>query len=120
KITHISVKDRTEALFYVQAPTKVDLAKDFTYQHTWVPMLQAASGCTPGGLPDRGGDWLKAFESQTPNLLARARELGFVFVQGARPGPNAQGQIPTTMEWCRKLTASDLKILTRDHPHTER
>src|SRR5947208_1761730 len=66
KITQISVKDKTEALFYVQAPHKGDLTGDNSYQFTWVPMLQAASGCTPGGLPGRSADWLKAFESQTP------------------------------------------------------
>jgi hypothetical protein len=32
KITQISVKDKTEALFYVQAPYKVDLPGDLTYQ----------------------------------------------------------------------------------------
>src|SRR5262249_36087361 len=47
KITQISVKDKTEALFYVQAPFKVDLQGDMSYQYQWVPMLQAASGCTP-------------------------------------------------------------------------
>src|SRR5262245_57501597 len=40
KITQISVKDKTEALFYVQAPFKVDLEGDLSYQRTWVPMLQ--------------------------------------------------------------------------------
>src|ERR1041384_1869235 len=60
KITQISVKEKTEALFYVQAPHKVDLQGDLSYQHTWVPMLHAASGCTPGGLPGKGGDWLAA------------------------------------------------------------
>ena len=30
KITQISVRDKTEALFYVQAPHKVDLQGDFT------------------------------------------------------------------------------------------
>src|SRR5450631_1300370 len=50
KITQISVREKTEALFYVQAPFKVDLTGDFTYQYTWVPMLQAATGCTPGGI----------------------------------------------------------------------
>src|ERR1051326_5570946 len=57
KITQISVREKTEALFYVQAPFKVDLPDDLTYQYTWVPMLQAASGCTPGGLPGKGADW---------------------------------------------------------------
>src|SRR5947207_3068342 len=58
KITQISGKDKTEALFYVQAPHKVDLQGDLSYQCQWVPMLQAASVCTPGGLPGRGADWL--------------------------------------------------------------
>jgi hypothetical protein len=33
KITQISVKDKTEALFYVQAPFKTDLPGDLTYQY---------------------------------------------------------------------------------------
>ena len=53
KITQISVKDKTEALFYVQAPTKVDLPGDWTYQYTWLPMLQAATGCTPSAASRR-------------------------------------------------------------------
>src|SRR5262245_8634168 len=105
KITQISVKDKTEALFYVQAPFKVDLQGDMSYQHTWVPMLQAASGCTPGGLPGKCGDWLKAINDQIPALLARNRDLGFNFVSGQRPRPNNKGHIPTTMEWARRLTA---------------
>src|SRR5215510_1284176 len=44
KITQISVKDKTEALFYVQAPHKVDLQGDFTYQYTWIAMLQTSLG----------------------------------------------------------------------------
>ena len=66
KITQISVKDKTEALFYVQAPTKVDLKGDFSYQMTWVPMLQAATGCTPGGIQGGGEQWVKTFGPQIP------------------------------------------------------
>jgi hypothetical protein len=98
KITQISVKDKTEALFYVQAPHKCDLQGDLSYQYTWVPMLQAASGCTPGGLPGRGADWLAAINGQIPGLVARGQAMGFKFVSGQRPQPNAKGQIPTTME----------------------
>jgi hypothetical protein len=54
KITQISVKDKTEALFYVQAPTKVDLPGDKSYQYTWVPMLQSASSCNFGGFGGGG------------------------------------------------------------------
>ncbi len=120
KITQISVKDKTEALFYVQAPHKVDLAGDMSYQYTWVPMLQSASGCTPGGLPGKGGDWLKVIEPQIPALLRRGQELGFNFVAGQRPQPNKHGHIATTMEWARKLTAEDIKVLRGEVPYGER
>ncbi len=119
KITQISVKERTEALFYVQAPTKVDLQGDFSYQYTWIPMLQAATGCTPGGIPAKSEAWLKNFGGQVPALLRRAQELNFNFVAGQRPQPNNKGHIPTTMEWARKLTATDLKVLTGDAPYSE-
>jgi hypothetical protein len=120
KITQISVKDKTEALFYVQAPFKVDLPGDMTYQYTWLQMLQQASGCTPGGLPGQGGEWLKAVGGEMPDLLRRARELGFTFVRNQRPTPNKEGHIPTTMEWARKLTASDIKVLTGAAPYSEK
>src|SRR4029079_10144259 len=111
KIKQISVKDKTEALFYVQGPYKVDLQGDMSYRYTWLPMLQAASGCTPGGLPGRGGDWLKGIQQHTPQLLKRGQALGFAFVSGQRPQPNKQGRVATTMEWARKLTDADVKVL---------
>jgi hypothetical protein len=120
KITQISVKDKTEALFYVQAPYKVDLQGDNSYQYTWIPMLQAASGCTPGGLPGRGGPWLEAFKGQIPALLQRAQALDFRFVAGQRPQPNRNGHIPTTMEWARKLSADDIKVLAGKAPYSEK
>src|SRR4051812_8859458 len=120
KITQISVREKTEALFYVQAPHKVDLPGDLTYQYTWVPMLQAASGCTPGGLPGRSGEWLEAFKGQIPPLLARAQQLDFRFISGQRPQPNKQGHIPTTMEWARKLSVDDIKILRGEAPYGEK
>jgi hypothetical protein len=119
KITQISVKDKTEALFYVQAPHKVDLQGEMSYQHTWVPMLQAASGCTPGGLPGYGGQWLAKINNQIPDLLQKNKQLGFNFQPGQRPLPNKKGQIPTTMEWARKLTENDIKILRGEAPYAE-
>jgi hypothetical protein len=118
KITQISVKDKTEALFYVQAPQKMDLAGDFTYQHTWVPMLEAASGCTPGGLPGGGGDWLAAIKDNILDLVAKGRELDFEFRGGQRPRPNDRGRTPTTMEWARRLTDYDLELLKGNVPFT--
>jgi len=120
KITQISVREKTEALFYVQAPFKVDLPGDMTYQYTWVPMLQAATGCTPGGIQGGGEEWVKAFGQQIPPLLARANNLGFRFTPGQRPQANNKGHIPTTMEWARKLSKNDVGILTGKSPYSER
>ena len=120
KITQISVKDKTEALFYVQAPYKCDLQGDFSYQMTWIPMLQAGSGCMPSGLPGGGEQWLKAFAPQQQNLIAKAQGLGFRFVAGQRPAPGKGGRIPTTMEWARKLSKSDVQVLRREAPYSEK
>jgi hypothetical protein len=126
KITQISVKDRTEALFYVQAPYKVDLPGDMTYQYQWVPMLQNARGWynkpsfqgrkIPGG----GSDWLDAIQQQIPQLLRRGQELGFGFASRRRPEPNEQGRIATTMEWARRLTAEDIKLLKGEASFAEK
>ncbi|MFO0968291.1 MAG: DUF2330 domain-containing protein [Gemmataceae bacterium] len=119
KITQISVKDKTEALIYVQAPGKVDLPGDWTYQYTWLAMLQSARGCTPGGIKGGGEDWLSAINERVPALLRRARDLGFTFTPGFRPSPNREGHIPTTMEWARKLTARDIAVLKGEAPYSE-
>src|SRR4030095_14019321 len=83
-------------------------------------MLQAATGCTPGGIQGGGEDWLKAITQQIPQLLKRGQELGFTFVSGQRPQPNKQGRIATTMEWARKLTDSDIKVLCSEAAYSEK
>src|SRR5439155_9552696 len=93
---------------------------DHSYQYTWVPMLQAGSGCTPGGLPGRGEQWLKSFNGQIPGLLQRAAALDFRFTPGQRPQPNKKGHIPTTMEWAGKLSESDIKVLAGKAPYSEK
>jgi hypothetical protein len=126
KITQLSVKDKTEALFYVQAPFKVDLPGDLTYQYQWVPMLQNARGWYQKGifgdkeLPGKGDDWLKAIESQIPSLLKKGQELGFNFVSGQRPMPNNQGRIATTLEWAKKLAVDDIRVLSGQAAYTEK
>src|SRR3982750_510264 len=72
KITQLSVKDKTEALFYVPAPHKVDLPGEMTYQFQWVPMLQNARGWYAKGifgsheLPGRADLWLNDIKDQAP------------------------------------------------------
>lgn len=117
RITRISVKDKTEALFYVHAPFKVDLPGDLTYQYTWIPMLKNARGWYDKGifgthdLPGQADVWLDGIKSEIPKLLQRGQELGFTFVNGQRPRPNQEGRIPTTLEWAKKLSADDVKVL---------
>src|SRR5207244_12640716 len=43
----------------------------------------------------------------------------FHFVAGQRPQPNAKGHIPTTFERARRLTASDLNVLSGKAPYSE-
>jgi hypothetical protein len=126
KITQISVKDQTEALFYVQAPYKVDLPGEMTYQYQWVPMLQNAQGWYAKGifgthdLPGKADDWLRDVKDQIPTLTQKGQQLGFAFVSGQRPQPNAQGRIATTLEWARELTADDVKLLKGQAAYTEK
>jgi hypothetical protein len=126
KITQLSVKDKTEALFYVQAPFKVDLPGDMTYQYQWVPMIQNAQGWYAKGifgsheLPGKADDWLKDAKDQIPALLQKGQELGFNFVSGQRPQPNKDGRIASTLEWARQLTADDIKVLKGQTAYTEK
>jgi hypothetical protein len=126
KITQLSVKDKTEALFYVQTSYKVDLPGDNTYQYQWVPMIQNAQGWYAKGifgshdLPGKADDWLKAIKDQTPALLQKGQQLGFNFVSGQRPQPNKQGRIATTLEWAKRLTARDIKVLRGDASYSEK
>lgn len=126
RITRISVKEKTEALFYVQAPFKTDLAGDWTYQYQWVPMLQNAQGWYGKGifggkdLPGNGDDWLNAIKSKIPELIAKGQSLGFTFVSGQRPQPNAKGHIATTLEWARKIGKDDVGVLSGEAAYSEK
>ncbi len=117
KITQLSVKDKTEALFYVQTAYKVDLPGDLTYQYQWIPMLQNAQGWYAKGifgsytLPGKADDWINGIKDKIPEILRRGSELGFNFVSGRRPAPNREGRVPTTLEWAKRLTDDDVKLL---------
>jgi hypothetical protein len=124
RITQISVKEKTEALFYVQAPFKVDLPGDETYQYQWLPMLQNAQGWYGKGggksQPGRGDEWLEAAKPYTGELLKRGEELGFAFTSGQRPQANPEGRIATTLEWAKRLTSQDIAVLRSQAPYTEK
>ena len=46
--------------------------------------------------------------------------MGFAFASGQRPQPNKQGRVATTMEWARKLSDSDVKVLCGEAPYSEK
>jgi hypothetical protein len=125
RITRLSVKDKTEALFYVQSPYKADLPGDLTYQYQWVPMLQNAKGWYqkgifgPNELPGKADDWIIAAKDQIPSLLQKGQSLGFNFVSGQRPAPNTEGRIATTLEWARRLTDQDTRVLAGEAAYSE-
>ena len=126
KITQLSVKDKTEALFYVQTAYKVDLPGDMTYQYQWVPMLQNAQGWYAKGifgshdLPGKADEWLAAIKDQIPALLQKGQQLGFAYNYGQRPQPNKDGRIATTLEWAKKLTAEDIRVLKGQAAYSEK
>jgi hypothetical protein len=126
KITQLSVRDKTEALIYVQTSYKIDLPGDMTYQFQWVPMIQNARGWYAKGifgthdLPGKADDWLNAIKEKTPELLRKGQELGFAFQSGTRPRPNKQGRIATTLEWAKRLTAEDIKLLKGEAAYSEK
>ena len=106
KITQISVKDRTEALFYVQAPHKVDLPGDASYQFTFAPMWSQAMGfAIPEKLTDAEKAWQKVADPKGQDLARKAQEL------------QQKGVQPATLEWARKITDADLDVLDGKRPY---
>jgi hypothetical protein len=114
KITQISVKDKTEALFYVQAPYKMDLVGDFSYQPTWVPMWnQALSFAIEDKLTSAEKEWQKHTKDLVNDYLQQVQAL------------RKKGIEPTTLEWAKKITDKDIAIMegkekfNRDVPKEE-
>ncbi len=100
KITQISVKDRTEALFYVQAARKIDLPGDFSYEYTWTPMWSQATGfALPDKLTEQEKQWQQHVQGRVPDDLKKVNDL-----RGKR-------HEPATLEWAKKVTDKDIGLL---------
>jgi hypothetical protein len=100
KITQISVKDHTEALFYVQAAQKMDLPETLSYEVTWQPMWsQATSFAIPEKLTNQEKTWQEYVRSKLAGLQQRAEEEW------------RNRRTPATLEWAKKLTADDIAVL---------
>ncbi|MBA4063466.1 MAG: hypothetical protein C0501_07090 [Isosphaera sp.] len=100
RITQISVKDKTEALFYVQAPHKLDLVGDLSYQWTFAPMWSQAAGfAVPEKLTEAEKAWRKVTDPKAQEFARKVQQL------------RQKGVEPATLEWARKITDHDLGVL---------
>ncbi len=99
RITKISVKDKTDALFYIQAPEKMDLPGKLSYQSNFQTMwLTAFDSAVWEHFGQTEKDWYEYVKSKREELFREFKdELG-------------KGRTPSTLEWARRLTDDDLKI----------
>ncbi len=106
KITQLSVKDKTEALFYVQAKDKVDLPAPFTYQTTFLPMwTQALSFAVPEKITKEE----TTYRDQTKDVVQK-------YVQQAQQ-LTEKNKVPATLEWAKKITQADLDVVSGEKPY---
>ncbi|MBI3822728.1 MAG: hypothetical protein HY289_08610 [Planctomycetes bacterium] len=121
RITQVSVKDTTDAVFYVQAPFKVDMPGDMTYQYQWVTTLEnTLANLGPDELTKTNREWRMKIQNQAPALMQQARQLGFNIQPGQAIAPNKKGRHATTLEWAKRVTAEDIKILAGTRPYSEK
>jgi len=106
KITQLSVKDKTEALLYVQAPHKVDLTGDFSYEFSWVSMWSKATGfAVREKLTKEETAWQQHVQPKVNDYFQKVNAL------------RQKRQEPTTLEWAKKITESDVAILEGKKPY---
>lgn len=93
KITQISVKDKTDALFYVQASKEMDLPGDWSWMHSYRPMyLTYVLGCS-------------ADAGQQKELNERTQWL--------QTKKSKEKTYETTkLEWAKKLGDSEIAVLS--------
>jgi hypothetical protein len=73
----------------------------------------------PNELPGKADEWVNGIDKQAPELLRKGQALGFNFVSGQRPEPNQDGRIATTLEWAKRLTDEDVRVLAGEAAYTE-
>jgi hypothetical protein len=103
KITQISVRDRTDALFYIQAPDKMDFPERFSYQLSFQTMWTQAFQWADWDLCTKTeADWWAHVKDRREKL---AKDLADW--QTKNPG-----RVLSTLEWSRRLTPDDFAVLT--------
>jgi hypothetical protein len=96
RITQPNVTSETDALFYVQAPFKVDLPPAVGYGSTWATR------------------WRSAMSQAVPEKLTAGERdsLNWLQTVGAQPDlPTAPGARPARLQWAKRLDRRDLGVL---------
>lgn len=107
RITKISVKDRTEALFYIQAPRKMDFPAAFTYQPTFQTMWTGSyANAVWEECSQAEKDWWAHVGPQSDAIMQE-------FMKWKR---QQRGPALSRLEWARKLTGEDIGVLTGATP----
>jgi hypothetical protein len=124
-MNRIGVSRSCDTTFYTQAPYKVDLPDDFTYQYMWVALLRSSQGkfsANPAenSLAGGGHAWLNSVRDLRGSIENQAATFGFEFEPKKRPKPNADGFVPSTLQWCKALTEVDLMLLTGKSRYSDR
>lgn len=92
KITQLSVKDKTDALFYVQAPKEMDLQGDWSWMHSYRPMwLTYMLGCS-------------ADQQQQSELMSRQQWLN-------NKKAKDHGFETSKLEWAKLLGQQEMSVL---------
>lgn len=92
RITQISVKNKTDALFYVQAPEQMDLSGDWSWMHSYRSMyLTYMLGCSVN-------------PTQQKELEVRDQWLN----KKRQSDPDYE---TTKLEWAKRLGAAELSVL---------
>ncbi|NUN47563.1 MAG: DUF2330 domain-containing protein [Candidatus Brocadiae bacterium] len=98
KITQISVKDQTDALFYVQAPEQMDLEGDLSWMHSYrVMYLTFMLGCSANAEQQQElnarNQWVAAKKAKDPKFET------------------------TKLEWAKKLGEAEIAVLDSPLEH---
>jgi len=100
RITQISVKTSTEALFYVLTKEKMDLPGDWSYQCQFQPMWeQALSFAVPEKVTQEEKDWQAVVKPKLEEFQRKATEY------------QRTGRKLTRMEYAKRLTEEDMGVL---------
>lgn len=101
RITKISVKDKTDALFYVQAPEKMDLPGAFSYQPNFQTLWWTAFSTAVWehhGAEEK--EWWGHVKDRQDEIFREYKDrLG-------------KGRPLSTLEWARRITDTDVALLS--------